>query len=103
MTCTCNAGVHSHQITAAAPETCPCGKKPADQCSGGCGNVTAAVEGEEATAVDAEEQPKLPTESHNDVITAMSRGMEDISSRMSGIEELLAQMLAARAAEKLAN
>jgi hypothetical protein len=89
-------------VTAAADEKCPCGKMTAAECNCDGKNVTAAVEDEQHSEEAPVEQPKLPVESHNEVLAGMARGMEELSTRMSGIEELLAQIIAARTAEKLA-
>lgn len=88
--CTCGK-----TVTANAEPMCPCGQVAASDCQCGGKNVTAAVE-------EVVEQPKLPLETHNEIISAMSQKMDDIMARMSGIEEMVAQMNAVRMASKLA-
>lgn len=114
MTCGGQCKCGGEVVTAAADEKCPCGKVAASECNCDGKNVTAAVEVEvedetsaEEAAEDAAEgeveQPKLDVESQNDVISALVAGMQDLAARMVGIEEMLAQLTAAKMAENLAN
>lgn len=107
MSCNCNA-----------EPKCPCGEKPASECSGDCGKtapVTAAVEApveEEAPEVEVEvevpgeeveavEQPKLSDETANDVISNLAMKVDDVNARLTGIEEMLMQMYASKIASDL--
>ena len=103
MSCNGNCACGKNEVTAAADGKCPCGKMAAAECNCGGNNLTAAVEEEQPTEEAPVEQPKLPVESHNELLAGMARGMEDLSSRMSGIEELLAQIIAVKMAENLAD
>lgn len=114
MTCGGQCKCGGENVTAAADEKCPCGKMAANECNCDGKNVTAAVDVEvedEASTEDATEdaaegeveQPKLEVETQNEVISALAAGMQELSARMTGIEEMLAQLAAAKMAENLAN
>jgi hypothetical protein len=108
MTCGGQCKCGGETVTAAADEKCPCGKMAAAECNCDGKNVTAAVEVEAEDdpedAADGEaEQPDLEDENEKDMISALVAGMQDLAARMVSIEEMLAQITAAKMAENLAN
>ena len=101
MSCNCQNQPESTEQTDAK---CACGQKPADQCDGSCGNVTA-----EATPVDEApsdgdapvEQPKLHNETSNDVLSSLSGSVEEMGTRLANLEDMIIQMYGEKLIAKL--
>jgi hypothetical protein len=98
----CNCKTQEPIIVTASPEPkCPCGEKPATECGGECKDKTVTASPEDMMMEDEVEQPKMPLESNNEAIAALITKVEEMSSRIVAIEEMLAQMTASHMAKKL--